>query len=94
MTTSKDYQKEAQESKRRQAEDELRRNKDYLKSLNDSLSEAIITVDIPDNIDGRTVRYVNKAVEKNLATNKRNGWARVRQCSMPAKKILLIRVRS
>ncbi len=64
MTNSKDYQQEAQESKRKQVEDELKRNKDYLESLCNSLPEAIITVDIPDNIDDRTVRYVNKSVEK------------------------------
>jgi len=52
------------EEERRWAEEELKRSKEYLESLNDSLSEVILTVDIPDNIDNRTVRYVNKAVEK------------------------------
>ncbi len=55
---------EAQESKRKRVEEELKQNKEYLESLNDSLSEAIITVDIPDNIDDRIIRYVNKSVEK------------------------------
>ena len=55
---------EAGENKHKQVEEESKRNKEYLESLNDSLPEAILTVDIPDNIDDRTVRYVNKAVEK------------------------------
>ncbi len=51
-------------TERKRMEEELKRNRDYLKSLNDSLSEAILTVDIPDNIDDRTVRYANKAIEE------------------------------
>lgn len=60
-------------TKRKQAEEELKRNKEYLETLNDSLSEAILTVDIPDNIDDRSVRYVNKAVE-NIFGYKQKEW--------------------
>ncbi|MBU2535581.1 MAG: PAS domain S-box protein [Chloroflexota bacterium] len=55
---------EAQESKLSRAEDELKQNKEYLENLNNSLPDAIITVDVPVNIDDRIIRYANKSIEK------------------------------
>ena len=46
-------------SERKQAEEALKRNRDYLEKLNNSLLEVIFTVRIP----GRVIKYVNESVE-------------------------------
>jgi len=46
-------------TERKRAEEELKRNRDYLEKLNNSLEEVIFNITFPD----RTIEYVNQAVE-------------------------------
>jgi PAS domain S-box-containing protein len=48
---------------RRNAEEELRKNREFLTRVTDSISEVILTVDIRDKLENRVISYVNKAVE-------------------------------
>jgi len=46
-------------TERKQAQEELIRNRDYLERLNDSLTDMVFEIKFPE----RTMRYINKAVE-------------------------------
>jgi len=50
-------------TERKQADEAIKRSKDYLEDLNNSLSEAIVTVNIPNKIQDRVFQYANRSVE-------------------------------
>jgi PAS domain S-box-containing protein len=50
-------------TERKRAEEELRKHQEFLTRVTDSVSEVILTVDIPNKLENRVITYVNKAVE-------------------------------